>query len=451
MRVIALLLTAAATAVVSVSATPYGNPIWGGKLHNAAASRNRNSTSTRTPMFKRQNSTTSSNINGNPFEGKTLLADPEWTARLSVTRDAFLARGDTENADKARAVGQAGTFAWLSDISKLSHVDGLVDVARARNKRAAATKRQQTTTAGGGGDQIVGLVLYNIPNRDCSGTGAGELQGAEGLERYKAEYIAPLAAKLAAAADVTFAVVVEPDALANLVTNLGVGRCAEAAALYEEAIVHALSSLQFDHVHLYLDAGHSGWLGSEGNLQPAAETFARIVSRAGNGTKIRGFATNVSNYNPFSAALPEAFAPFQSQSESESGSSSPAPSPPYDEDHYIQSLALHLDQAGLPAAAAHFIVDQGRVALPGARAAWSDRCNVAPAGFGMLPGTRVRSRLVDSIAWIGAGGESDGECGDVPGAPEAGEWFPAYVEQLVENADGSVGRAVEEAEADVEA
>lgn len=277
MRVIALLLAAAATAVVSVSATPYGNPIWGGQPHGAAAaSRNRNHT-LGAPIFKRQNGT------DNPFEGKTVLADPEWTARLSVTRDAFLARGDTENADKARAVGQAGTFVWVSEISKLGHVDGLVAVARARNRRAAAIKRQTTTTgshSGTGGEQIVGLVLYNIPNRDCSGGGAGagagadagaragELQGAEGLERYKTEYIAPLAEKLGAATDLTFAVVVEPDALANLVTNLGVDqKCAEAAALYEEGIVHAISKLQFDHVHLYLDAAHGGWLGSEGTLQ----------------------------------------------------------------------------------------------------------------------------------------------------------------------------------------
>lgn len=173
------------------------------------------------------------------------------------------------------------------------------------------------------------------------------------------------------------------------------------------------------------------------------------MSRAGNNTKIRGFATNVANYNPFTAALPEAFAEPGSSSSSPATATSTTPAttdtaPYYDEDHYIQSLALHLDQAGLPAASAHFLVDQGRVALPSARAAWSDRCNVAPSGFGMLPGTPVANRLVDSVAWIRAGGESDGQCGDVPGAPGAGEWFPGYVEQLVRNADGSVGRAVEE-------
>lgn len=245
MRVIALLTAAAATAVVSVSATPYGNPIWGVSL------------ASRFPIFKRQNSS-------NPFEGKTLLPNPEWTAKLDVTRDAFLARGDVENAEKVRAIGQVGTFVWVSDIAGLDSVDGIIAAARA-DKQAATGKRQAS-------GQVVGLVLYNIPNRDCSaGQRPGELQGIDGLERYKTEFIAPLVEKISAATDLTFAIVLEPDSLANLITNLTVDKCAEAAALYEEGIVHAISKLQFDNVHLYLDAAHGGWLGTEGNLQPSKD------------------------------------------------------------------------------------------------------------------------------------------------------------------------------------
>lgn len=64
-------------------------------------------------------------------------------------------------------------------------------------------------------------------------------------------------------------------------------------------------------------------------------------------------------------------------------------------------------------------------------------CNVAPAGYGIKPGTAVDNPLVDSIVWIKPGGESDGQCG-LEGAPRAGQWFDEYAQMLVENADASI-------------
>lgn len=387
MRATALLAATAAAAVVS--ATPYGNPVW-----------RRSGTSFKAPVFKRQN-------DPNPFEGRKLFANPEWSRKLDVTHDAFVAKGDTENANKVRAVQEIGTFVWVSNIASLRNIDAAITAARAEKEAT-------------GEDQVVGLVLYNLPDRDCSaGESAGELNGREGLERYKTDYIAPYAEKVSAATDLTFAIVLEPDSLANLVTNLGVEACAEAAPLYEEGIAHAISSLQFDNVHLYLDAAHGGWLGWDDNLAPTAEIFAKVVAKAGNNTKIRGFSTNVSNYNPYSATVRENFTEWSNS---------------WDEDHYAQSLTPHLEEAGLPA---RFIIDQGRVALPGSREEWGDWCNVAPSGFGIKPGTAVNNTNVDSIVWVKPGGESDGECG-LEGAPRAGQWFDEYVQQLVENAHESI-------------
>lgn len=139
---------------------------------------------------------------------------------------------------------------------------------------------------------------------------------------------------------------------------------------------------------------------------------------SGNSTKIRGFATNVSNYNPFNANPRENFT---------------ADSNSWDESHYATSLAPHLEEEGLPT---RFIIDQGRVAVPGGREEWGDWCNVE-AGFGMVPGTKTNNTLVDSIVWVKPGGESDGECG-IEGAPRAGAWFEKYVEMLVQNADPSI-------------
>ncbi|KAK3681317.1 glycoside hydrolase family 6 protein [Podospora appendiculata] len=342
----------------------------------------------------------------NPFEGKTLFANPGWAQKLEQTYDAFTTAGDAENAAKVRKVQKIGTFVWIADIAGLANIDSAI---------ASAREAQAKT----GEKQIVGLVLYNLPDRDCSaGDSAGELSSANnGLERYKKEFIDPYAAKVSAAADLDFAIVLEPDSLGNLVTNMAVDFCAKAAPTYQAGIAYAIASLQFANVHLYLDAAHGGWLGWDGNLPLAAKEFATVVKLAGNGTKIRGFSTNVSNYNPYNATVRENYTEWSHS---------------WDESHYASSLAPFLEAEGLPA---HFIVDQGRVALNGARKEWGEWCNVE-ASFGPAPTTVTNNTYLDSIVWVKPGGESDGLCG-LAGAPRAGAWFEAYTEMLVKNWSGN--------------
>lgn len=183
--------------------------------------------------------------------------------------------------------------------------------------------------------------------------------------------------------------VVEPDGLANLVTNLGVAKCANAESTYKELVSYAISKLQQDNVWLYLDAGHSGWLGWPANIQPAAQLFAEVLQGAGSGATVRGLATDVSNYN----LLRGAEDPAQS------------PNPNYDEELYINALAPLLTQNDFPA---HFIVDQGRSGVSGIRTAEGDWCNVKGAGLGMRPTTDTGNDLIDAIVWVKPPGESDG-------------------------------------------
>lgn len=192
-----------------------------------------------------------------PFEGKKLFANPEWSKKLDQTYDAFEAAGDAENAAKVRVIQNIGTFVWVSNVASLKNIDAAVETAREIQKET-------------GEEQIIGLVLYDLPSRDCSaGESSGEfLVEEDGLERYKEEYIKPYAEKLAAADDLTFAVVLEPDSLANAITNTEIPLCEEAVPAYEEGIAFAISQLQFDHVHLYIDAAHGGWLGWDDNLEP---------------------------------------------------------------------------------------------------------------------------------------------------------------------------------------
>jgi cellulose 1,4-beta-cellobiosidase len=92
--------------------------------------------------------------------------------------------------------------------------------------------------------------------------------------------------------------VVEPDGLANLVTNISnYQKCANAQDTYKTLVSYAISKLQQPNVWLYLDAGHAGWLGWPANITPAAQLFGQILQGAGAGAKVRGLATDVSNYN----------------------------------------------------------------------------------------------------------------------------------------------------------
>jgi cellulose 1,4-beta-cellobiosidase len=122
--------------------------------------------------------------------------------------------------------------------------------------------------------------------------------------------------------------------------------------------------LQFSNVALYLDAAHAGWLGWPSNLQPAATLFAQVLGMANGGT-IRGFSTNVANYNAFHATTPDPIT---------QGSNTP------DEESYIAALTPLLQNLKVPA---NFIVDTGRNGQQNIRSAWGDWCNVVGAGFGV--------------------------------------------------------------------
>jgi cellulose 1,4-beta-cellobiosidase len=342
-------------------------------------------------------------VTENPFLNHKLAINHGWSTKLETTYESFIAAGDETNAAKTRTTQGLGTFQWIPTIAHLDDLDAAIELARADQEAS-------------GESQVLGLVLYNLPDRDCSaGESAGELSGAAGLERYKAEYVDAWAERLSAASDLTFAVVIEPDAIGNMVTNQAIELCAAAKPLQEEGIAYALSQLQQTNVYLYIDASHGGWLGWADNLPLAAAQFKKIVSAAGNDTKIRGFATNVSNYNPFVAEVRENYTEY---------------SPSWDETHYTSSLAPFFEEEGLPS---RFIVDQSRVHLPGARKEWGEWCNVSPAGLGRPQGTDTENEYVDSLVWIKPPGESDGACG-LEGAPAAGVWFDEYVQMLVENA-----------------
>ncbi|KAF2231975.1 glycoside hydrolase family 6 protein [Viridothelium virens] len=364
--------------------------------------------------------TTGGSTVGNPFTGKQIYANPYYASEiLSSAVPSLSAPYNT----KASSVAKVGTFAWLDSTAKVPSMGTyLADI--------------QKQNAAGASPPIIGaFVVYDLPNRDCSAAASnGEFSVANnGLANYE-KYIDSIKAQLQAYPSVDTVLLIEPDSLANLVTNLNVANCSAAESAYKAGVTYAMQQLNLPNVAMYLDAGHAGWLGWSANIGPAAQLFGSLYTSAGSPSQVRGLATNVANYNGFNLASAPSYT---------SGDSN------YDEKLYINALAPLLTQQGFPA---HFITDTSRNGVqPTKQQAWGDWCNVVGTGFGVRPTTNTGDALADAFVWVKPGGECDGTSDSsaprydyhcslsdaLQPSPQAGTWFQAYFAQLLENANPS--------------
>ncbi|KAI0782761.1 cellobiohydrolase II [Abortiporus biennis] len=352
----------------------------------------------------------------NPWTGYQVYLSPYYANEVKAGAAAI---SDATLAAKAASVANIPTFTWFDTINKTGDLGTYL---------ADAQSIQQST----GQKQLVQIVVYDLPDRDCAAKASnGEFSIADNGQANYENYIDQLVAQITKYPDVRVVAVIEPDSLANLVTNLNVQKCANAQTTYLACVNYALKQLSAAGVYSYMDAGHAGWLGWPANLTPAAQLFAQVYKNAGSSPFIKGLATNVANYNALSAASPDPIT---------------QGNPNYDEIHYINALGPVLAQQGFPAT---FIVDQGRSGQQNLRQQWGDWCNIKGAGYGTRPTTNTGSSLIDSIVWVKPGGECDGTSNsssprydstcslsdaDQP-APEAGTWFQEYFQTLVSKAN----------------
>ncbi|OJJ73968.1 hypothetical protein ASPBRDRAFT_54024 [Aspergillus brasiliensis CBS 101740] len=359
---------------------------------------------------------------GNPFEGYQLYANPYYKSQ--VESSAIPSLSASSLVAQASAAADVPSFYWLDTADKVPTMGEYLDDI-------------QTQNAAGASPPIAGIfVVYDLPDRDCAALASnGEYSISDGgVEKYKA-YIDSIREQIVTYSDVQTILIIEPDSLANLVTNLDVTKCANAESAYLECTNYALEQLNLPNVAMYLDAGHAGWLGWPANIGPAAQLYASVYKNASSPAAVRGLATNVANFNAWSI---------------DSCPSYTSGNDVCDEKSYINAFAPELSSAGFDA---HFITDTGRNGKqPTGQSAWGDWCNVKDTGFGAQPTTDTGDELADAFVWVKPGGESDGtsdtssarydaHCGysdALQPAPEAGTWFQAYFEQLLTNANPSL-------------
>lgn len=328
---------------------------------------------------------------------------------------------------------------------------------------------------------LVTFIVYDLPNRDChakasngeiccnpkpDGTCDYEAGGdcADGLKEYMTSYITPLAASVAKfCGTVPMALVIEPDSLPNLATNQADPHCGNTATstAYRLGIPYAIKALAAacPTAPLYLDAAHGGWLGWDNNLQ----TFARAVQSLKVVENLRGFSTNVANYQPLGTQCPQTGYCLNGQHQSAECCADPCKlegqyNPANNEMNFVQELAAEITKAN-PGFEPHFIVDTGRNGVADMRSDCANWCNIRGAGVGLLPTTSTADERIDAYMWLKTPGESDGctqqlpsggqcsrydsFCGSTdsigsragePYAPEAGKWFDFQIEALATNA-----------------
>jgi cellulose 1,4-beta-cellobiosidase len=351
---------------------------------------------------------------GNPFKGVRFFLNPEFKSLVDAT-----AAKHPDEAATIRKVANYPVGTWLSDLKAVGNLKGWLDEA----------KKQQDSS---GVPTMSVIVVYNLPNRDCSAeSSAGELKVEEnGEARYRTEFIDPITAQFKAHPDQPIAVILEPDSLGNMATNMALPKCQQAKSVYKNGIVYAIKSFHLPNVSVYLDAAHAGWLGWDDNRAKIAKIFKTVLSEAGGPNMIRGFATNTSNYTHLSNRDGAALEP-----------TNPCPN----ELAYVKTLAQTLAMYGFKNHG--FIIDTGRNGKGGIRSKWGNWCNIRGAGLGERPRAEP-SPGIDAYYWVKTPGESDGSsdpngprfdpmCGGpdaVKGAPQAGQWFEDYFMDLIHNA-----------------
>src|SRR6185503_113948 len=163
----------------------------------------------------------------NPFVDEVGYINPEYVAEVELSAVA--------HSDQAAMLRKVATFPnaiWLDTISKVSRLTMFLDDALQQQ----VAKKQVVVPI---------FVIYDLPDRDCAALASnGELStAANGVQRYKSEYIDPIAAAFAAHPHQRIVAIIEPDSLGNIATNLSVAKCAGAAAAYRDSIAYAINKL----------------------------------------------------------------------------------------------------------------------------------------------------------------------------------------------------------------
>ncbi|CAL9426876.1 hypothetical protein SUDANB99_01960 [Streptomyces sp. enrichment culture] len=408
----------------------------------------------------------------NPYAGAKVYVNPEWSAKAAAEP------GGTK-------VSNQPTGVWLDRIAAINGVNGGMGL---RDHLDEALRQK------GSGELAIQLVIYNLPGRDCAALASNGELGPTEIDRYKKEYIDPIAQILADPkyAGLRIVTTVEIDSLPNLVTNVSPRPTAtpncdvmKANGNYVKGVGYALAKLgAVKNVYNYVDAGHHGWLGWDDNFGASAQIFKQAATAEGSTVaNVHGFIVNTANY---SALKEDHFTINDTVNGQSVRTSKWVDWNRYtDELSYAQAMRNELVRIGFDPKLG-MLIDTSRNGWggtarptgPGAttsvdtyvdggrydrRIHLGNWCNQAGAGLGERPRANPEPGI-DAYVWMKPPGESDGSSkaipndegkgfdrmcdptytgnprnnynmsGALPDAPVSGHWFSAQFQELLKNA-----------------
>ncbi|MFD4258557.1 glycoside hydrolase family 6 protein [Streptomyces sp. NPDC058534] len=408
----------------------------------------------------------------NPYDGAEVYVNPEWSEKAAAEP------GGSRIANQPTGV-------WLDRIAAINGVNGGMGLR---------DHLDEALTQKGSGELAVQLVIYNLPGRDCAALASNGELGPTEIDKYKTQYIDPIAEILADPkyAGLRIVTTVEIDSLPNLVTNVS-GRptatpncdVMKANGNYQKGVGYALNKLgDIGNVYNYVDAGHHGWLGWDDNFGASADMFKTAATTEGaTVADVHGFIVNTANY---SALKEENFKIEDSVNGTSVRQSKWVDWNRYtDELSYAQAMRAKLVSIGFDQSLGMLIDTSrngwggtARPAGPGPRTSVDayvdggryDRrihlgnwCNQSGAGLGERPQSSPAAGI-DAYVWMKPPGESDGASeeidndegkgfdrmcdptyegnarngnnpsGSLPNAPVSGHWFSAQFQELMKNA-----------------
>ena len=142
------------------------------------------------------------------------------------------------------------------------------------------------------------FVIYNLPNREC-GTDKyhGDLENSAAGEASYKEFIDMIKDAVSKYPDVQVAFIIEPEAITNIIEYKNNEKCkGETSDRYQNLIKYAIATLTgMDNVHLYLDAGDSGTLGSDGKISNVVKIVTDIYTGSLKSPNLRGVSISFSH------------------------------------------------------------------------------------------------------------------------------------------------------------
>ena len=408
----------------------------------------------------------------NPYDGAKVYVNPEWSAKAAAEP------GGSRIANQPTGV-------WLDRIAAINGVNGGMGLR---------DHLDEALTQKGSGELAVQLVIYNLPGRDCAALASNGELGPTEIDKYKTQYIDPIAEILADPkyAGLRIVTTVEIDSLPNLVTNVS-GRptatpncdVMKANGNYQKGVGYALNKLgDIGNVYNYVDAGHHGWLGWDDNFGASADMFKTAATTEGATVgDVHGFIVNTANY---SALKEDNFKITDSVNGTSVRQSKWVDWNRYtDELSYAQAMRDKLVSIGFDQNLG-MLIDTSRNGWggtarptgPGAttnvdtymnggrydrRIHLGNWCNQSGAGLGERPQASPAAGI-DAYVWMKPPGESDGASAEIPNdegkgfdrmcdptyegnarngnnpsgalanAPISGHWFSAQFQELMKNA-----------------